>query len=210
MDDRVKGEAGSVVSPDDSEAALLAALKAGDQEAAEILVRSHAGAMLAVARRITGETALAEDCVQDAFISVFQKIGGFEARASLKTWLHRIVVNQALMKLRTRRNKKETPIDELLPVFDDNACRLEATWQTLATPDEIFEREDRRSLVRAKIGELPESYRVVLQLRDIEELTTREVAEGLGLTEANVKVRLHRARSALKKLLEPVLRGDEA
>lgn len=68
--------------------------------------------------------------------------------------------------------------------------------------------KDRRALIRAKIDQLPESYRIVLQLRDIEEMTTKDVAEALGLTEANVKVRLHRARSALKKLLEPVLTGD--
>jgi len=76
------------------------------------------------------------------------------------------------------------------------------------TPDEIFERENLRALVHTKMAELPESYRVILMLRDIEELSTREVAEGLGLSEANVKVRLHRARSAFKKLLEPLLKGE--
>ena len=208
MNDRAKGDAETPASPAGSEAALVAALKAGEQDAAETLVRRHASWMLSVARRISGDPALAEDCVQEAFFKAFQKIGAFEARSSLKTWLHRIVVNQALMKLRTRRRRNEAPIDDLLPAFDENACRIEGPWQYLATPDEIFEREDRRALIRAKIGELPESYRVVLQLRDLEELSTREVAEGLGLSEANVKVRLHRARTALKTLLHPVLKGD--
>ena len=113
------------------------------------------------------------------------------------------------MKLRARRNRKEASIDELLPAFDTNACRIEGPWQYLATPEEVFEREDRRVLIHSKIKELPESYRIILQLRDIEELTTREVAEGLGLSEENVRVRLHRARSALKKLLEPILKGDQ-
>ena len=191
-----------------SEASLVVALKAGDKGAAEILVRTHASWMLAVARRVAGDSALAEDSVQEAFINVFRKIGDFEERSSLKTWLHRIVVNQVLMKLRARRNKNEIPIDELLPAFDANACRIEPPWQFLATPEEIFEREDRRALIHSKINELPESYRIILKLRDIEELTTREVAEGLELSEANVKVRLHRARSALKKLLEPLLKGE--
>ncbi len=207
-DRHAKGDASLSRSADHIEDTLVAALKAEDKRAGENLVRTHAPWMLSVARRILADSALAEDCVQEAFINVFRKIGDFEERSSLKTWLYRIVVNQALMKLRSRRNRNEAPIDDLLPAFDENACRIEGPWQYLATPEEIFEREDRRALIHSKINELPESYRVILQLRDIEELTTREVAEGLGLSEANVKVRLHRARAALKRLLEPVLKGE--
>ena len=208
MDQRAKDQTNLADSSTMSEASLVAALKAGDEGAAENLVRTHAPWMIAVAGRMLADPALAEDCVQEAFINVFRKIGDFEERSSLKTWLHRVVVNQALMKLRSRRNRSECLIDDLLPAFDENACRIEASWQYLATPDEIFEHKDRRALIHSKINGLPESYRVILQMRDIEELTTREVAEGLGLSEANVKVRLHRARSALKKLLEPVLKGE--
>ncbi len=191
-----------------SDQRLVAGLRASDGLAAEVMVRTHGGWMHSVARRILRDDALAKDCVQEAFVNAFRKIGDFEERSSLKSWLHRIVVNQALMKLRARRNRKETPIDELLPAFDANACRIEGPWQFLATPEQIVEREDRCALVRTNINELPETYRVILQLRDIEELTTREVAEALGLSEANVKVRLHRARSVLKKLLEPLLKGE--
>lgn len=208
MDERATGDVNATDSVATSEAALVAALKAGDKGAAEILVRTHISWMLKVARRIAGDSALAEECVQEAFINVFHKISDFEERSSLKTWIHRIVVNQALMKLRSKRNRNEVPIDDLLPAFDENACRIEGPWQYLATPEEILEREDRRKLIHSKINELPESYRVILQLRDIEELTTQEVAEALGLNETNVKVRLHRARSALKKLLELVLKGE--
>ena len=206
VDERIKPET-AIASPLE-ESSLVAALKAGDGTAAETLVRTHGPWMLAVARRVAGDQASAEDCVQEALIKALQKIGDFEARASLKTWLHRIVVNQALMKLRSRKSKAETSIDEYLPAFDENACRIEAPWLSLATPEEICDQADRRALVHAKIDELPESYRVVLLLRDIEELSTREVAEALGLSEANVKVRLHRARSALKALLEPLLKGE--
>ncbi len=190
------------------EATLVAALKAGKPSAAEILVRTHAGAMIAAAQRILGERSLAEDCAQEALINALAKIGSFEGRSSLKTWLHRITVNQALMKLRARRNVTDMPIDDWLPSFDENACRIEGPWTSLATPDEIVDRKDRRELVHRMIDRLPEGYRMVVKLRDIEELSTREVADGLGISEANVKVRLHRGRSALKKLLEPVLKGE--
>ena len=191
-----------------SEGELVEALKTGNNAATEFLVRTHAPWMLAVARRITVDTALAEDCVQEALIKALRGIDGFEGRAGLKSWLHRIVVNQALMRLRTRKRQNEEPIDELLPAFDETALRVEVPQQRIATPYEIVEREDRRAFVRSKIDQLPESYRIVLQLRDIEEMTTREVAEALGLSESNVKVRLHRARSALKILFEPVLWGE--
>lgn len=192
-----------------SEEQLIAALKDGQEAAAEALVRLHSPWMLAVARRVLGDAGAAEDCVQEAFINVFRKISGFEGRSSLKSWLHRIVVNQSLMKLRASRGKSEASIDELQPRFDENACRVEAPWGKLVTPEEALEIEERRALVMRMIASLPEQYRIVLQLRDIEELTTSEVAEGLGLSEANVKVRLHRARSALKRLLEPVLKGQK-
>ena len=206
MDDLADGDAARLDAASDD--GLVAALKAGDETAAETLVRRHAPWMLAVSRRISGDAALAEDCVQEALIRALRKINDFEERSSLKTWLHRIVVNDTLMKLRSRRTRNEAPIDELLPAFDENACRVETPWQALATPEEIFESADRRRLVQEKIAELPESYRLILQLRDIEGWSTREAAEALQLSEANAKVRLHRARSALKKLLEPVLKGE--
>lgn len=191
-----------------SDDALVEDLKAGHERAAEQLVRSHGPWMLSVARRITLDRALAEDCVQEALVKALNAIGKFEGRSALKSWLHRIVVNQALMKLRTRTRLSEDSIDGLLPAFDENTCRIEAPWQRIAGPDEIVEQANLREFVHARIDELPESYRIVLQLRDIEELTTQEVADMLDLSESNVKVRLHRARSALKKLIEPLLRGE--
>lgn len=191
-----------------TEVGLVAALKAGDDGAAETLVRTHAPWLLNVATRILGDRALAEDCVQETFFNAFRKIQDFEERSSLRSWLRRIVVNQALMKLRSRKAKPETSIDDLQPEFD-SSCRIEGPWHYIATPDEIFESEDRRALVLAMIEELPESYRIVLKLRDIEEMSTSEVAEILNESEGNVRVRLHRARVALKIMLEPILRGDE-
>ena len=190
------------------EAALVEGLRTGSDRHADHFVRSHIGAMRSVARRILGGDAFADDCVQEAFLKAFRKIGGFEGRSSLKTWLHRITVNEALMKLRVLKRLDERPIDLLLPEFDQNACRIEALWPSLATAEDILQRKETGALVITKIHELPDDYRIVLLLRDIEELDTADVAEVLGITPGNVKVRLHRARSALKKLLEPALRGE--
>ena len=187
---------------------LVDRIRAGDDHAAEILVRRHAGWMLAVAARFTRDRSLAEDCVQEAFANAFRRLDTFAGKSSLKTWLHRIVVNQALVKLRQRGRANEVQIDQWMPEFDENACRIEQRWPQIQTPEELLERQDNRAFILAQIDQLPESYRIVLQLRDIEELTTSEVAELTGLSETNVKVRLHRARSALKKLIEPLLRGE--
>lgn len=192
----------------DNDRELIDGLRAGGERHAKQLVRTHVGWMRSLARRILRDDALADDCVQEAFLKAFRNIERFEGRSSLKTWLHRITVNEALMKLRALKRLDEQPIDDLLPEFDANACRIEAPWIRLATTEEIVEQESTRALVLSKIGELPDSYRIILQLRDIEEMTTSEVAEMLGISEANVKVRLHRARSALKKILEPLLRGE--
>lgn len=187
---------------------LVDAILADNTAAVETLVRRHAGWMLAVAGRFTRDRALAEDCVQEAFANAFSHLSKFERRSSLKSWLHRIVVNQALMKLRTRRARKEQHMDELMPEFDTDSCRIEQPWRQIRTPEQIVGDDHLRALVLSKIHELPDPYRNVLLLRDIEEMTTAEVAEALDISETNVKVRLHRARSALKNLLEPVLRGD--
>ena len=95
-----------------------------------------------------------------------------------------------------------------MPEFDRNACRIEGSWNELRSAEEICGQQQVRDIVRAQIDRLPETYRIVLLLRDIEEMTTTEVAGQLEISEANVKVRLHRARSALKTLLEPILRGE--
>ena len=186
---------------------LVAGLRAGSEEHANRFVRANAGWMRAVAQRLVKDEGLADDCVQEALIKALNSIDRFEGRSKLTTWLHRITVNEALMKLRSRKRLEEESVDPLLPEFDANACRVEPPWQPLADADEILDQGRRRDLIRSKIGSLPESYRIVLMLRDIEELTTAEVADYLGITESNVKVRLHRARSALKKILEPLLRG---
>jgi len=174
---------------------------------AETLVRNNIGWMISVAQRLLGDHALAEDAVQDAFMSAFRGLENFQNRATLKTWLHRITINAALMKLRKIKRRSEQSIDEFQPEFDAHECRIEAPWQHVESVEDILESEQLRTQVHAAINQLPDSYRIVLLLRDIEGYNTNEVAHMLDLSGSNVKIRLHRARSALKKLIEPILRG---
>lgn len=164
--------------------------------------------MLALAERLLRDRALAEDVVQEAFVSALRGLANFEGRSSLKTWLRRITVNTSLTQLRKLKRMAEQSIDDLQPEFDRLDCRIERPWTELASLQEIMESEELRARVNEGIDALPDAYRIVLQLRDVEGYDTSEVAELLEISNANVKVRLHRARAALKKLLEPVLRGE--
>jgi RNA polymerase sigma-70 factor, ECF subfamily len=181
--------------------ALLTALRAGHEWAFETMVRLYGGRLLAVARRFTRNDEDAQDVLQSAYLSAFRALNDFEGACQLSTWLHRIVVNTALMKLRSRRRKPEESIDALLPAFQEDGHHIEqfSDWSTPA--DQLMERNETREIVRECIERLPENYRVVLKLRDIEELSTHEVAGILGMTPTAVKVRLHRARQALSTLL---------
>lgn len=183
-------------------------LRQGDALFSDTFVRENVGWMLGLAHRFLDDDALAQDCVQNAFADIFKNLEGFEERSGLRTWMHRIVVNQALMALRKRKRLRETPIDDLLPVFDENHCRVEERWINSETPESLMQRAETKDFVLSKIGRLPEKYRIVLMLRDIEEMSTADTAQALQISESNVKVRLHRARSALKALVEPLLRGE--
>jgi RNA polymerase sigma-70 factor (ECF subfamily) len=193
----------SSATPVDDETTLIAQLRAGDEAAFERVVRQYGGRLLAVARRIVGTEEDARDVVQDAFLNAFRSLDRFEGNARLSTWLHRIAVNAALMKLRTRKRKPEQPIDALLPGFHEDG-HFEERFRSWEEPiDHAMERAENRELVRKKIDELPDSYRTVLVLRDIEGLDTEETARMLGLTVNATKIRLHRARQALRTMLAP-------
>jgi RNA polymerase sigma-70 factor, ECF subfamily len=193
------GAAATAAAVDDQ--ALLAALKAGEEWAFETMIRLHGGRLLAVARRFTGNEHDAQDVLQSAYLSAFRALKDFEGACLLSTWLHRIVVNTALMRLRSKRRKPEESIEALLPAFQEDGHHVEQFSDWCAPADRLIEREETRTLVRNCIDALPENYRAVLMLRDIEELSTQEVATLLGLTTTAVKVRLHRARQALSTLL---------
>ena len=180
---------------------LVEGLRRGEDEAFAILVRRHAGRMLATARRLLHSEDEAQDAVQDAFVSAARSIQGFAGASKLSTWLHRVVVNASLMKLRMRRRRPELLIDDLLPRFDAEGYHAAPAAVWAAPSDVLIEQHETRALVRRCVDRLPAPYRTVLLLRDIEELDTRETAHVLGVTANAVKIRLHRARQALRTLL---------
>jgi RNA polymerase sigma-70 factor (ECF subfamily) len=187
--------------PQSRDDALVIGLKAGDPASYERLVREHGGAMLAVARRTLRDDEEARDAVQEALLAAFRAIRFFREDARLSTWLHRITVNACLMKLRSARRRPTARLDDLLPRFDDTGHRVEEQGECFDFAA-AADAPGIRARVRACIEQLPESYRVVLLCRDVEELDTVETAERLGISVENVKTRLHRARQALKKLIE--------
>jgi RNA polymerase sigma-70 factor (ECF subfamily) len=190
------------------EATLIARLRAKDDEAFAILVRAHAGRLLRVARRFLNREEDARDAVQDAFVAAFRSIGNFKAGSTLATWLHRIVVNSALMRLRTMRRHPEEEIEDLLPRFLADGHQVQPSVDWAPSAEEMVARAEAREHVRRAIDQLPETHRTVLIMRDIEEMSTDEVAEALGITANAVKVRLHRARQALRTLLDREMRED--
>ena len=193
-----------------NDAALIAGLQAGDADAFETLVRRYMHVLLRVARRILRSEEDARDAVQDAFISAFKSIRNFASNSQLGTWLHRIAINSALMKLRTQRRRGEEDINDYLPRFQEDGHQVEPSVPWNETAEDVLQRAELRDLVRESIDKLPESYRTVLLLRDIEELSTEETAKMLGINTNTVKVRLHRARQALRAILDPHMREHAA
>lgn len=191
----------------DDDTPLVARLRAGDDEAYEIVVRTYSGRLLAVTRRILGNDEDARDAVQDALLSAFRNLEKFEGGSLLSTWLHRIAVNAALMKLRTRRRKPEESIEPLLPVYREDGHHQEWFSSWTEPVDVAMTRAENRAVVRRCIEQLPDTYRTVLVLRDIEELDTEQAARALGISDNAVKIRLHRARQALRTLLAPHFRS---
>lgn len=192
-------------SDDPAESALLRRLQAGDESAYEEMVRELAPRLFAVARRLMGNEDDAADALQDGFVSAFKAIGSFDGRSRLSTWMHRVVVNACLMKLRKARRRGEKSIESMLPRFqeDGHAVNVARSWEGSGAA--MAQREDVQRIVREKINELPEAYRTVLMLRDIEGMDTEEAAAVLGESVSAVKTRLHRARLALRELLDPMM-----
>jgi RNA polymerase sigma-70 factor (ECF subfamily) len=192
----------------EAEAECLARVRAGDEEASAALVRKYGGRMLAVARRFLRAEEDSADAVQDAFLAAFRGLDGFAAHSTLGTWLHRILVNTCLMRLRARSRCQQASIEELLPAFDETGhyTRRVRPWKDQALAR--LTREELRAQVRTCIDRLPDCYRTVLLLRDIEGMDTEQTAQHLGITPGAVKTRLHRARQALRTLVEPLALED--
>jgi RNA polymerase sigma-70 factor (ECF subfamily) len=207
---RAPGALGPASSAAVDEADLLAALRRGEEAAYETLVRREGPRLLAVARGLLQDEQEAQDALQEAFFKAFGALEGFEGKSRLGTWLHRIVVNAALMRLRRRARKPMGSIEELLPAFraDGHPEHPAMPWSEPA--DAAAMRHEVRELVRDSIERLPDNYRNAVRLADIEGLSIAEIAEIHGVTPNAIKIRLHRARMALRELLDPILRSDMA
>ena len=189
----------------DTEEQLIGRLEAGDTAALESLMARHAGRVYRVALGITRSPADAEEVVQDVFLTLVRKVATFEGRSALSTWLYRVATNSALARRRGKRAQVEVSLEEALPAFRDDGHRdgdrsyLLLDWSE--RPDEeLLSGESRRAMARA-IDLLPDHYRAVLILRDVEELTNEEAAQALGEPVSSIKSRLHRARMALREEL---------
>jgi RNA polymerase sigma-70 factor (ECF subfamily) len=198
----------SFVSPKGEDAELVARIRAGDEGACETLVRRHSGAMLSVARRLLRCEAESADAVQEAFILAFGALDSFEGNSALASWLHRIVVNRCLGRLLGRKRRRTVSLGDL-PAFDEYGRHPQPASPWVSAAEHQLMRAETRAQVRACIDRLPAVYRTVLVLRDIEEFDTDQTAARLGSTPGAVKTRLHRARQALRALLEPVLGPGE-
>jgi RNA polymerase sigma-70 factor (ECF subfamily) len=187
----------------EDDVSLFARMSAGEPEAFEVVVRLYGPRLLVVARRMLGCEAEAADALQEGFLSAFQSLASFRGDSRLSTWLHRIIVNACLMRLRSQKRRPAMRIEDLLPRFDETGHRIPDRGHP--SPQRHLETSELRQQVRQCIDQLPYSFREILLLRDIEELDTAETARLLDVSEAVVKTRLHRARQALRTLLEPML-----
>lgn len=197
---------GSDIATRDAEEELLKSLRNREDSAYEILVRSYGPLVTAIANRYLRSEADAADCFQDTFVAVFQSIDSFQRRSPIRHWVRGIAVNQCLMRLRKRQRRREESIEHMLPMFDEHGKRVGvASPQEISGIGDSLDVEQVRQTVRECIDRLPDNYRLVLLLRDIDGYSTNEVASLVGIKVNAVKTRLHRARSALKFLLAPVL-----
>ena len=187
----------------ETEVTLVERLRGGDTAALEALMERFAPRVYRLAYGITRNEADAEEVVQDVFLTVFRKIDSFEGRSALGTWMYRIAANAALIKRRGKRAEVEVLLEDCLPTFREDGHRegdralLLADWSQ--TPEDELLSKETRAIVQRMIDSLPDRYKVVLLLRDMEELSNEETAEILGETVPTVKSRLHRARMALRE-----------
>ncbi len=182
---------------------LVASLRQGDEKAFETVVKLHGGRLLATARRLLGCEEDARDALQEAFLTAFRRLSTFRGEARFSTWLHRILVNVALMKLRSRRRKPEESIEPLLPRFAQDGHHRHPVPAWCPQPEAELSRKETQERVRQSLRRLPDAYRAVMSLRDFEGYDTEETARALGISAGAVKIRLHRAHQALRTLLAP-------
>ncbi|HWG58811.1 MAG TPA: sigma-70 family RNA polymerase sigma factor [Candidatus Acidoferrales bacterium] len=190
----------------EDEPQLVAAAKAGEVSAFETLVGRYERKIFRLTQNITQNREDAEDAMQEAFLKAYEHLGEFQGNSRFYTWLVRIAVNQALMKLRKRR-PNQISLDEDVDTGEDMVPREVEDWGP--SPEQRYEQTELSSILASNIAELDPAFRIVFQLRDIEELSTEETAEALGLSVPAVKSRLLRARLKLRQRLNRYFRRSD-
>src|SRR5690349_6380376 len=197
-----------VGEPISEEMALVHAAKAGDVSAFEALVKKYDRNVFRIANHITHNREDAEDVVQDAFLKAYENLEQFQGQSKFYTWLVRIAVNEALMKLRKRRPERMVSLDEEVKTEDDSLPREVADWSP--NPEQQYSQAELRDILTRTIQGLPPSFRTVFVLRDVEGLSTEETADALELSIPAVKSRLLRARLQLRDRLSRYFQKRES
>ena len=198
----------TVRAAESSDEALAARAADGDDLAFEALVVRFQHRVFRLACRLTSETD-APDVVQDTFLQVYRHVSTFRGQAQFSTWLYRIATNAALMHRRARARRPALSLDEFLPRFDADG-KLEDTPDALriaSRADELLDRRVLAAKAQSAIDGLPNLYREAFVLRDLEELSTGEVAQVLGVEQATVRQRVHRARLMVREYLSAIAGG---
>jgi len=192
------------------ETILVAQAREGDMQAFSELVRRYENKIFRLAQHITQNREDAEDVLQETFLKAYEHLNQFQGQSKFYTWIVRIAVNQALMKLRRRKTDKSVSLDETIDTGEDTIVREIAAWDE--DPEQRFSRDEIGEILDSAIESLEPPYRSVFVLRDIEELSTEETAEALGLSVPAVKSRLLRARLQLREKLTRQFKrkGDDA
>jgi RNA polymerase sigma-70 factor (ECF subfamily) len=198
----------NIGEPVSDELALVQAAKAGDISAFEELVRRYDRNVFRIAQHITQNREDAEDVVQDAFLKSYENLHQFQGQSKFYTWLVRIAVNEALMKLRKRRPERMVSLDEEVKTEEDSVPREVADWSP--NPEQQYTQAELRDILTRTIQGLPPSFRTVFVLRDVEGLSTEETAEALDLSIPAVKSRLLRARLQLRERLSRYFQKRES
>ena len=187
---------------ENSDTILIEQLIAGEQGAFDELVNRYTSKVYSLAFRVTKNAVDAEEVLQDTFMTVFRKVDKFEGKSSFSSWLYRVTVNAALMHLRKKKQDKSTPVEAVLLDIGAEGMRANSTRESYTK----VSNGELASAIEVAVSKLPEDYRPVFILKDVDGLTSKEVSDVLGLSVAAVKSRLHRSRLMLRKTLMPCYR----
>ena len=190
----------------DRDAELIEALRMGEPTAAEQLFAAYGDRAYRLAVRITGNRGDAEEALQDAFWNVIRKIDTFREESSIGSWIYRIVTNTACQKLRRRAQRgAEISLNDVLPLFDQDGRHATLVTDWSSSLDDPAVQRELRDVLESALAELPPPYRAAVVLRDVEGMSTTDVARALGITVATAKTRTHRARLRLRQRLSSVM-----